>query len=73
MFKFVEKAKYFAIVPLIIVILGAIFLGIGGGFVQDVDFAGGMTMYVEMGKEVDHGEIANVVKGADCCCVKRKI
>ncbi len=65
MLKFVEKAKYFAIVPLIIVILGAIFLGIGGGFVQDVDFAGGMTMYVEMGKAIDHDEIADVVKGAD--------
>ena len=65
MFKFVEKAKYFAIVPLIIVILGAIFLGIGGGFVQDVDFAGGMTMYVDMGKDIPLEEIANVVKGAD--------
>ena len=65
MFKFVERAKYFAIVPLVIVILGAIFLGIGGGFVQDIDFAGGMTMYVEMGKEVDFGEVTDVVKGAD--------
>lgn len=64
MFKFVERAKIYAIVPLIIIILGAIFLGCFG-FVQDVDFAGGMTMYVEMGKEVDHGEIADVVKGAD--------
>jgi len=65
MFKFVERAKYFAIVPLVIVILGAIFLGIGGGFVQDIDFAGGMTMYVEMGKEVDFGEVTDVVKAAD--------
>ena len=65
MLKIVERAKYFAIVPLVIILLGAIFLGIGGGFVQDIDFAGGMTMYVEMGKEVDHAEVTDVVKAAD--------
>ncbi len=65
MLKIVERAKYFAIVPLVIILLGAIFLGIGGGFVQDIDFAGGMTMYVEMGKEVDHAEVTDVIKAAD--------
>ena len=65
MFKFVERAKFAVIVPLVAIILGIIFLGVGGGFVQDVDFAGGMTMYVEMGKEVDFGEVADVVKSPD--------
>lgn len=73
MFKFVERAKFAVIVPLVIIILGAIFLGIGGGFVQDVDFAGGMTMYVEMGKEVDFGEVADVVKKADASITSPKI
>jgi len=65
MFKFVEKSKYFAITPIVIILLGVIFMAFSGGFVQDVDFAGGMTMYVEMGKEVNLDEVANVVKGAD--------
>ena len=65
MFKFVEKSKYFAIAPIVIILLGVIFMAFSGGFVQDVDFAGGMTMYVEMGKEVNLDEVANVVKGAD--------
>ena len=73
MFKFVNRFKYFAIVPLVIILLGAIFLGIGGGFVQDVDFAGGMTMYVEMGKDVDHGEITDVVKNVDARITNPKV
>lgn len=65
MWKVVERAKYIVILPLIIILLGIIFLIAKGGFVQDVDFAGGMTMYVEMGKDVNFDEVADVVKGAD--------
>ncbi len=64
MLKLVERAKYYCILPVVIIILGITFLVAGGGFVQDVDFAGGMTMYVEMGKEVDFDEVSKVVKGA---------
>lgn len=65
MLKIVEKAKIYFLIPLVIVLLGAIFLVANGGFVQDVDFAGGMTMYVDMGKEVDLNAVAGVVAGAD--------
>ena len=64
MLKLVERAKYYCILPVVIIILGITFLVAGGGFVQDVDFAGGMTMYVEMGKEVDFDEVSKVVNGA---------
>ena len=64
MLKLVERAKYYCILPVVIIILGITFLVAGGGFVQDVDFAGGMTMYVEMGKDVDFDEVSKVVKGA---------
>lgn len=71
--KIVERAKYFAIIPIVVILLGVVFLIPNGGFVQDVDFAGGMTMYVDMGKEVDFGEVANVVKGADSSIVSPKV
>ncbi len=71
--KIVERAKYFAIIPIVIILLGVVFLIPNGGFVQDVDFAGGMTMYVDMGKEVDFGEVADVVKGADSSIVSPKV
>lgn len=58
MLKIVEKFKIFAAISLIIIIAGAVVFGINGGFAQDVDFAGGMTMYVEMGKEVNLDELS---------------
>lgn len=73
MFKFVERAKFFAIIPAVIILLGVIFLIPNNGFVQDVDFAGGMTMYVEMGKEVDFGQVTDVVKGADASISSPKV
>lgn len=73
MLKIVERAKYFCLIPIVIILLGIIFLIAKGGFVQDVDFAGGMTMYVEMGKEVDFGEVADVVKGADASINSPKV
>ena len=71
--KIVERAKYFAIIPIVIILLGVVFLIPNGGFVQDVDFAGGMTMYVDMGKEVDFGQVADVVKGADGSIASPKV
>lgn len=73
MLKIVERAKYFCILPIVIILVGIIFLIAMGGFVQDVDFAGGMTMYVEMGKEVDFDEVADVVKGADASITSPKV
>lgn len=65
MLKIVERAKIYFLVPLVIVLLGVIFFFVNGGFVQDVDFAGGMTMYVDMGKDVNLDEVKDVVKSAD--------
>ncbi len=58
MFKIVEKFKIFAPISLVIILIGAIMFGVYGGFAQDVDFAGGMTMYVEMGKDVNLDELS---------------
>ena len=71
--KIVERAKYFAIIPIVIILLGVVFLIPNGGFVQDVDFAGGMTMYVDMGKDVDFGQVTDVVKGADSSISSPKV
>ncbi len=61
MFKIVEKFKFTAPISLVIILIGAICFGIFGGFAQDVDFAGGMTMYVDMGKAVDLDELSKFV------------
>ncbi len=61
----IDKAKIYFLIPAIIIVLGIVFLFVNGGFVQDVDFAGGMTMYADMGKEVNLDEVKDVVKSAD--------
>ncbi len=73
MLNIVEKAKIYFLVPLVIVLIGVIFFFTSGGFVQDVDFAGGMTMYVDMGKKVDLDKVADVVKKADASITTPKV
>ncbi len=65
MFKIVERAKFYCILPIVIILAGLIAYFVGGGFVMDVDFAGGTVMYVDMGKEVDLDEVAKVIEKAD--------
>ena len=62
MFKIVEKFKYTILLPVVIILIAAIMLGVHGGFEQDVEFLGGMTMYVDMGSEVNLDELANFVE-----------
>ena len=63
MLKIVEKFKIFAAISLVIIIIGAVVFGICGGFAQDVDFAGGMTMYIDMGKDdINYGELEQFIK-----------
>ena len=71
--KIVEKAKIYFIVPAIIILLGIVFFFVNGGFVQDIDFAGGITMTVDMGKKVDLDEVADVVKSADASIKNPKV
>lgn len=65
MFKIVERAKFYCILPIVIILAGVIAYFVGGGFVMDVDFAGGTVMYVDMGKKVDLDEVAKVIENAD--------
>ncbi len=51
MFKIVEKFKFTCLLPVVIILIAAVMLVVHGGFYQDVDFIGGMTMYVDMGKD----------------------
>lgn len=71
--KIVEKAKIYFIVPAVIILLGIVFFFVNGGFVQDIDFAGGITMTVDMGKKVDLDEVADVVKSADASIKNPKV
>lgn len=59
--KFVEKFKITGAISLIIILIGVAFFAFSG-FEQDVDFAGGMTMYVDMGAQVDLDELAAFVE-----------
>ena len=64
MFKIVERSKIFFSISGIIILLGIIMFCVHGGFAEDVDFAGGMSMYIDMGKEVDLKEVPAAVKEA---------
>lgn len=68
-----DKAKIYFIIPVVLILIGVIFFFSNGGFVQDVDFVGGMTMYVDMGKEVDLDEIGDVVKSADASITNPRV
>ena len=63
--KIVEHAKLYWAVSIIIILLGAVFLIVNGGFAEDIDFAGGLSMTVDMGEQVeglDLKEISSLVK-----------
>ncbi len=63
--KIVEHAKIYWAISIIVILLGAVFLVVNGGFAEDIDFAGGMSMTVDMGEQaatVDLDEIAKTVK-----------
>ncbi len=62
MFKIVESFKYTILVPVVIILIAAIMLGVCGGFEQDVEFLGGMNMYVDMGADVDLDELTQFVE-----------
>lgn len=62
MLKIVESFKYTVLVPVVIILIAAIMLGVCGGFEQDVEFLGGMNMYVDMGADVNIDELAKFVE-----------
>lgn len=64
-FKIVEHAKYYWAVSIIIMLLGVVFLIANGGFAEDIEFAGGLSMTIDMGAQaetVDLDEISSLVK-----------
>lgn len=62
MFNFVKNAKWFLLASACIVLIGLVCFIARGGFVQDIDFAGGTTMYIDMGKDYDEQEVSAVVR-----------
>ena len=62
MLKIVEKFKYTVAISLVVILIGVIAFAINGGFAQDVEFAGGMTMYIDMGTDVDLEELGAFVE-----------
>ena len=65
--KIVQNAKYFWAISAIVILLGVVSLFINGGFAQDIDFAGGMSMTIDFGdqaKDLDLKDVAAVVKEA---------
>ena len=53
-FKYTEKSKYFAIVSLVLVIVGVIGLLIHGGLSYGIDFTGGTTIQLDMQLSLIH-------------------
>ncbi len=55
-----NKNKYL-ILPLLIIVIGIAMYFVNGGFNFDVEFMGGIRMQVDLGKDVNNSEIADVV------------
>ncbi len=65
MLKVVEHAKIYWTISIVVILLGAVFLIINGGFAEDIDFAGGLSMTIDMGeqaKDLDLNDVAATVK-----------
>ena len=61
MFNIYENRKIFFIIPAIIIIIGIVMTFVPG-LNFDIDFRGGTSFTVDMGKEVSNDEISNTIK-----------
>ena len=61
MFIMKHYPKFMALSALIILV-GIVMLFVGGGFVTDIDFAGGTMIKLDMGKEFETSELQAVIK-----------
>lgn len=62
MLKIVQRSKLYFAISAVLILIGIIGYVINGGFTLSTDFAGGLSMYVDMGKEVDLDEVAQIVQ-----------
>ncbi len=62
MLKIVQRSKLYFAISALLIIIGIVGYVINGGFTLSTDFAGGLSMYVDMGKEVDLDEVAKIVQ-----------
>lgn len=61
--QFVENRIKFLLLPLIIIVAGAVMYFVHGGFNFDIEFMGGIRMEVDMGQNISNDEISDVVSG----------
>ncbi len=62
MFNIMRNTKKFAIIPIVIILVGIVCLFINGGFATDIDFSGGTMMQINMGKDFKLEDVSAVVK-----------
>ena len=63
-FKFIKNRKIFYIVSVAIIVVGLVF-SLVAGMNYGIDFTGGTTIQVEMGKQVDISEVKDTLKSFD--------
>ena len=56
MFNVTKNKLWLLLLPIVLIIAGVIGLVINGGFQEDIDFAGGTTMQIAMGKTLSSSE-----------------
>ena len=61
MFNVYEKRKITFIIPAVIIIIGIVMMFVKG-LNFDIDFRGGTTFTIDMGKEIDTKEISDSFK-----------
>ena len=63
-FHFIKNRKIYYIISSAIIIIGLVF-ALVGGMNYGIDFTGGTTIQVEMGEQVDIGEVEDTLKSFD--------
>ena len=63
-FHIVNKRKIFFAIPLVLFVVATLFFAFKG-FNWDIDFLGGTTVHVSVGKEMTNAEMAKI-SGASC-------
>lgn len=59
--NFMKYKNFFLILSLVIIVSGLIY-GFMTGFKFDIDFKGGTNIQVDLGREFDNNEVANIIK-----------
>ena len=61
MFSITKNKLWFTLIPVLIIVAGIIGFFVNGGFKQDIDFAGGTMMQINIGQEFETADVEAII------------